>query len=472
MTTRWLDPQERAAWVRLVAVAELLPGVLDAQLRRDSDLSHFDYFVLAMLSESPERTLRMTSLAQRTNATLTRLSHAVRRLEERGLVERFPCPEDGRATNARLTAEGWDAVVDGGARARRQRAQPRHRRPDARAARPAARDRRRPAPAARPGRPDGGRHRARALTEVWGVGSEDSLPSDNSPLSEGRRMSYPGKVAAVFALALAGTIPGVAPAQALPDTSDNKIQVIQHNTDMGGPGPAMQAAAEWDGGVDAITFQELCKSQVPELEAAGYHVLWRLQRAATKSPAARATRSRACTPSATPAPTSCSPAAPATKRRVFKLLCADLRGTGVARTTVCTSHFPLDYNGKRKAPSGTQNRIKVANKIRDIVNRKISAGRRVVLTGDFNDNPKSAPLDRFYRVKGNGRFWEGDQRCGKTSVCRAMKPTTSDGRALDYFFASSPGVNKLTGVSKLVAKKYDATGHYVIRGSVKFGSLR
>ena len=112
MTTQWLDPQERAAWVRLVAVSELLPGVLDAQLRRDSDLSHFDYFVLAMLSESPDRTLRMTSLAQRTNATLTRLSHAVRRLEERGLVERFPCPEDGRATNARLTAGGWGAVVD------------------------------------------------------------------------------------------------------------------------------------------------------------------------------------------------------------------------------------------------------------------------------------------------------------------------------------------------------------------------
>ena len=56
-----------------------------------------------MLSEAPERTLRMTALAQRTNATLPRLSHVVRRLEDRGLVERFPCPEDGRATNARLT---------------------------------------------------------------------------------------------------------------------------------------------------------------------------------------------------------------------------------------------------------------------------------------------------------------------------------------------------------------------------------
>jgi DNA-binding MarR family transcriptional regulator len=53
----------------------------------------------------------MSALAQRTNATLARLSHVVRRLEERGLVERFPCPDDARATNARLTAAGWDTVA-------------------------------------------------------------------------------------------------------------------------------------------------------------------------------------------------------------------------------------------------------------------------------------------------------------------------------------------------------------------------
>src|SRR5690349_18794233 len=111
METPWLDDAQLAAWVKLVAVVELLPGVLDTQLRRDAGLTHFEYFVLAMLSEAPERTLRMTSLAQRTNATLPRLSHVVRRLEERGLVERFPCPQDGRATNARLTAAGWDSVV-------------------------------------------------------------------------------------------------------------------------------------------------------------------------------------------------------------------------------------------------------------------------------------------------------------------------------------------------------------------------
>jgi DNA-binding MarR family transcriptional regulator len=112
VTTRWLDDAERTAWVRLAAVVELLPGVLEAQLKRDADLTHFDYWVLAMLSEAPERTLRMTVLAARTHATLPRLSHVVARLERRALVERFPCPDDRRATNARLTDVGMAKVVE------------------------------------------------------------------------------------------------------------------------------------------------------------------------------------------------------------------------------------------------------------------------------------------------------------------------------------------------------------------------
>lgn len=111
METEWLTEAEREAWLRLVAVVELLPGVLDEQLRTEAGLTHFEYFVLAILSEAPDRTLRMTALAQRTNATLSRLSHVVRRLEDRGLVARFPCAEDGRATNARLTGAGWETVV-------------------------------------------------------------------------------------------------------------------------------------------------------------------------------------------------------------------------------------------------------------------------------------------------------------------------------------------------------------------------
>lgn len=105
--TPWLDRRQMAAWVRFVAVLELLPGVFDGQLRRDSGVTHFEYFVMAVLSETPGRTLRMAELAGATNATLSRLSHVVQRLEDRGLVERLPCPGDGRAINARLTESGW-----------------------------------------------------------------------------------------------------------------------------------------------------------------------------------------------------------------------------------------------------------------------------------------------------------------------------------------------------------------------------
>ena len=112
MDTPWLDRRQLRAWIRLIGILELLPGVLDAQLRRDAGVTEFEYYVLAMLSEAPGRTLRMTELARQTNATLPRLSHVIDRLQDRGLVERFPCPQDRRATNARLTDAGWAKVQE------------------------------------------------------------------------------------------------------------------------------------------------------------------------------------------------------------------------------------------------------------------------------------------------------------------------------------------------------------------------
>lgn len=108
---RWLTADQLRAWVGLLSVVELLPAALDSQLRRDSHLTHFDYQVLAMLSEAPGRRLRMTTLALRTSATLPRLSHVAERLEARGLVERSPNPDDGRATDAHLTEAGWQMLV-------------------------------------------------------------------------------------------------------------------------------------------------------------------------------------------------------------------------------------------------------------------------------------------------------------------------------------------------------------------------
>ena len=55
---QWLTADQLCAWKKLIAVVELLPGALESELRRDADLSHFDYFTLAMLSEAPRRTLQ------------------------------------------------------------------------------------------------------------------------------------------------------------------------------------------------------------------------------------------------------------------------------------------------------------------------------------------------------------------------------------------------------------------------------
>lgn len=108
---QWLSNDQLTAWRKTIAVVERLPGILETQLQHDAGMSHFEYFTLAMLSEATDLKLRISELAVKTNATVARLSHVLSRLEKRGLVRREPCPLDGRATNAVLTAAGWDAVV-------------------------------------------------------------------------------------------------------------------------------------------------------------------------------------------------------------------------------------------------------------------------------------------------------------------------------------------------------------------------
>lgn len=109
--TRWLTDDERVAWLRLVAVTMLLPGRLEAELKRDAGLSHFEYYVLAMISESEGKVLALSELASRTNSSLSRLSHVVGRLEDQGLLTRSTSPTDGRASIATLTDDGWTKVV-------------------------------------------------------------------------------------------------------------------------------------------------------------------------------------------------------------------------------------------------------------------------------------------------------------------------------------------------------------------------
>jgi DNA-binding MarR family transcriptional regulator len=109
---RWLDAEERQTWLSLVATLVRLPAALDAQMQRDAGISHFEYQVLAGLSEAPERTMRMSTLAMLAEGSLPRLSQVVGRLEKRGWVRRTPDPTDGRYTLAVLTDAGWDKVVE------------------------------------------------------------------------------------------------------------------------------------------------------------------------------------------------------------------------------------------------------------------------------------------------------------------------------------------------------------------------
>jgi DNA-binding MarR family transcriptional regulator len=109
---RWLDERELGAWMALMRVLVALPTKLDAQLRSDSRLRLYEYHVLAALSDQPTRSIGMKALSGLTNGSMSRLSHVVSRLEDRGWVERRPHPTDGRLTEAHLTDEGYRTIVD------------------------------------------------------------------------------------------------------------------------------------------------------------------------------------------------------------------------------------------------------------------------------------------------------------------------------------------------------------------------
>lgn len=107
----WLDAEEELAWRALATLVHKLRWALECQLERDAGLSFTEYHALARLSEEADRTLRMSQLAAVTNASLSRLSHLVKRLESWGFVRRQPDPSNGRFTNAILTDEGYAKLV-------------------------------------------------------------------------------------------------------------------------------------------------------------------------------------------------------------------------------------------------------------------------------------------------------------------------------------------------------------------------
>jgi DNA-binding MarR family transcriptional regulator len=109
---RWLNDDERQAWVRFVGLLLKLPQALDSAMRQRTGLTHFEYVVMSALSESVGRTRPMSELADLTNASLSRLSHVVAKLEQCGWVHRSTCPHSGRVTLATLTDAGMAVVVE------------------------------------------------------------------------------------------------------------------------------------------------------------------------------------------------------------------------------------------------------------------------------------------------------------------------------------------------------------------------
>ena len=107
---QWLDAQEQHAWRSYIEATSLLLDALDRQLQRDSGMPHGYYEILVRLSEPPDRTMRMSELADATRSSRSRLSHAVARLEERGWIRRQDCETDRRGQLATLTDTGFAAL--------------------------------------------------------------------------------------------------------------------------------------------------------------------------------------------------------------------------------------------------------------------------------------------------------------------------------------------------------------------------
>ena len=106
-----MTDEQQQVWRRFVEVLVRVPAALEAQLQRDAGLTHMGYIVLFTLSESDDHRMAMSRLAQAANASLSRLSHVVARLEGQGWVRRERNPEDGRVQIAVLTEDGHKKVV-------------------------------------------------------------------------------------------------------------------------------------------------------------------------------------------------------------------------------------------------------------------------------------------------------------------------------------------------------------------------
>jgi DNA-binding MarR family transcriptional regulator len=108
---RWLTGDEQETWRSFLAMQKLIRETLERQLQQDAHMPMTYYIILAMLSEAPDRTMRMTELAAIAGTSQSQLSHAATRLEESGWITRRRCLDDKRGYLAVLTDDGFNALT-------------------------------------------------------------------------------------------------------------------------------------------------------------------------------------------------------------------------------------------------------------------------------------------------------------------------------------------------------------------------
>src|SRR5258708_14114757 len=106
-----LTPGQQRAWLAFIRLRLRLTYEMNRQLQAEANLSLADFDVLNALRYEPEGRTQITALAIRIGWERSRLSHHLRRLEGRELVELRTAPTDRRATEITLTDEGWVEIT-------------------------------------------------------------------------------------------------------------------------------------------------------------------------------------------------------------------------------------------------------------------------------------------------------------------------------------------------------------------------
>jgi DNA-binding MarR family transcriptional regulator len=107
---QWLDAQEQEVWREYLRGSRLLEAALDHDLQAHG-LQLSEYEILSMLSEQPDRRLRMSVIAELVVQSRSRLTHTAGRLENRGWVRREACAGDRRGVELVLTDSGFAEIT-------------------------------------------------------------------------------------------------------------------------------------------------------------------------------------------------------------------------------------------------------------------------------------------------------------------------------------------------------------------------